>query len=92
MKLPLQLSGTFASIDKRYIWTSLLFWCYLVYKMLLPDTGLSTTGVEFKQKCQLDSRTSRYKNQLAPPDILLARPSWGQLLKIIQKLFYLKKL
>jgi hypothetical protein len=40
-------------------------------------------GVEFKQKFQLDSRTSRYKNQLAPPDILLARPSWGQLLKII---------
>jgi hypothetical protein len=40
-------------------------------------------GVEFKQKLQLASRTSRYKNQLAPPDILLARPSWGQLLKII---------
>ena len=33
-------------------------------------------GVEFKQKFQLASRTSRYKNQLA-------RPSWGQLLKII---------
>jgi hypothetical protein len=31
--------------------------------------------VEFKQKFQLASRTSRYKNQLAPPDILLARPS-----------------
>ena len=30
------------------------------------------TGVEFKQKLQLASRTSRYKNQLAPPDILLA--------------------
>ena len=39
--------------------------------------------VEFKQKLQLASRTSRYKNQLVPPDILLARPSWGQLLKII---------
>jgi hypothetical protein len=29
-------------------------------------TGAISAGVEFKQKFQLDSRTSRYKNQLAP--------------------------
>ena len=40
-------------------------------------------GVEFKQKLQLASRTSRYKKLTSPPDILLVRPSWGQLLKII---------
>jgi hypothetical protein len=33
--------------------------------VLLVSLG-SWTGVEFKQKLQLASRTSRYKNQLAP--------------------------
>ena len=45
--------------------------------MLGVEQNLIDTGVEFKQKFQLTSRTSRYKNQLGPPDILLARPSWA---------------
>jgi len=32
----------FPSVDKLYIWTSLSFWCHLVYKMLFPYEGLST--------------------------------------------------
>ena len=30
----------FTSVDKRYISAFLSFWCYLVYKMLIPDAGL----------------------------------------------------
>jgi hypothetical protein len=30
------------SVDKRYIWVSLSFWCQLMHKMLLPDSGTST--------------------------------------------------
>ena len=56
---------------------------YLTWISRIKIVQMYATGVEFKQKFQLASRTSRYKNQVAPPDILLARPSWGQLLKVI---------
>ena len=44
VKRPLVCSWVvlFTSVDNRYIWVSLSFWCHLVYKMLFPDTGLST--------------------------------------------------
>ena len=56
----------------------------IIFGMWVHDhKAVCRTGVEFKQKLQLASRTSRYKKSTSPPDILLARPSWGQLLKII---------
>jgi len=32
----------FTSIDKHFIWSYLLFWCYLVYSILFSRCGLST--------------------------------------------------